>query len=99
MARHARIAYMLQLAERSAQARGYGATPGSPRTVSSVPAGDRPRGLHHLPARAFPNEHAALKVLYLVIRTPRPNRTRVTGTTAGWKKAINALYSEWITGR
>jgi transposase-like protein len=48
----------------------------------------------------FPNEQAALKVLYLVIRTPRPNRANVTGTTAGWKKAINSLvmfYGERIT--
>jgi putative transposase len=48
----------------------------------------------------FPNEQAALKVLYLVIRTPRRNRTNVSGTTTGWKKAINALamyYGERIT--
>jgi transposase-like protein len=50
----------------------------------------------------FPNEQAALKVLYLVIRNPRPNRANVTGTTTGWKKAINALamyYGERITGQ
>jgi putative transposase len=50
----------------------------------------------------FPNDQAALKVLYLVIRTPRPNRANVTGTTTGWKKAINALamyYGERITGQ
>jgi putative transposase len=49
----------------------------------------------------FPNEQAALKVLYLVIRTPRPNRANVTGTTTGWKAAINTLamyYGERITG-
>jgi transposase-like protein len=48
----------------------------------------------------FPNDQAALKVLYLVIRTPRPNRANVTGTTTGWKKALNALamyYGERIT--
>ena len=48
----------------------------------------------------FPNEQAALKVLYLVIRTPHRNRANVTGTTTGWKKAINALamyYGERIT--
>lgn len=39
----------------------------------------------------FPTEQAALKVLYLVIRSPRPNRPNVTGKTAGWKTAINAL--------
>jgi putative transposase len=49
----------------------------------------------------FPTDQAALKVLYLVIRTPRPNRANVTGTTTGWKKALNALamyYGERITG-
>jgi putative transposase len=48
----------------------------------------------------FPDDQAALKVLYLVIRSPRPNRTNVTGTTVGWKKALNALamyYGERIT--
>jgi hypothetical protein len=32
--------------------------------------------------------------------TPRPNRANVTGTTTGWKKALNALvmyYGERIT--
>lgn len=50
----------------------------------------------------FPNDQAALKVLYLVIRTPKPNRTNVTGTTAGWKQALNTLamyYGERITGK
>jgi putative transposase len=49
----------------------------------------------------FPSEQAALKVLYLVIRSPRPNRANVTGKTTGWKKALNALalyYGERITG-
>ena len=49
----------------------------------------------------FPNEQAALKVLYLVIRSPRPNRTNVTGKTGGWKIALNALamyYGDRITG-
>jgi len=48
----------------------------------------------------FPTEQAALKVLYLVIRSPRPNRANVTGKTTGWKTAINALamyYGERIT--
>jgi putative transposase len=48
----------------------------------------------------FPHEQAALKVLYLVIRNPRPNRTNVTGKTTGWKKALNTLamyYGERIT--
>ena len=39
----------------------------------------------------FPNEQAALKVLYLVIRTPQKNRTNVTGGTPGWKAALNSL--------
>ncbi|WKT97592.1 transposase [Micromonospora soli] len=34
---------------------------------------------------------AALKVLYLVIRSPRPNRANVTGKTGGWKQALNSL--------
>jgi hypothetical protein len=34
----------------------------------------------------FPNEQAALKVLYLVIRTPRPNRANVTGTPPDGRK-------------
>lgn len=48
----------------------------------------------------FPNEQAALKVLYLVIRSPISNRTNVTGRTTGWKAALNALalfYGERIT--
>jgi transposase-like protein len=48
----------------------------------------------------FPDDKAALKVLYLVIRSPRPNRANVAGTTVGWKKALNALamyYGERIT--
>src|SRR6185369_16529858 len=48
----------------------------------------------------FPNDQAALKVLYLVIRTPRPNRANVTGKTGGWKAALNALalhYGDRVT--
>ncbi len=48
----------------------------------------------------FPSEQAALKVLYLVIRTPQRNRTNVTGRTAGWKAALNTLamfYGDRIT--
>ena len=48
----------------------------------------------------FPDEQSALKVLYLVIATPRKNRTNVTGGTPGWKEAINALtmyYGDRIT--
>src|SRR4051812_38807090 len=39
----------------------------------------------------FPTDQTDLKVLYLVIRSPRPNRANVTGTTTGWKSAFNAL--------
>jgi putative transposase len=48
----------------------------------------------------FPDDQAALKVLYLVIRTPQHNRTNVTGGTPGWKEALNALtmyYGDRIT--
>lgn len=48
----------------------------------------------------FLDELAALKVLYLVIQSPRKNRTKVTGGTPGWKEAINALtmyYGDSIT--
>ena len=46
-------------------------------------------------------DQAALKVLYLVIRNPHPNRANVTGKTTGWKNALNTLamyYGERITG-
>jgi transposase-like protein len=49
----------------------------------------------------FPNDQAALKVLYLVIRSPRPNRANVTGRTGGWKSVLNTLaiyYGDRITG-
>ncbi|MBA0126734.1 IS256 family transposase [Haloechinothrix sp. YIM 98757] len=48
----------------------------------------------------FPNEQAALKVLYLVIRSPQRNRTNVTGRTPGWKAVLNTLtmfYGDRIT--
>jgi len=48
----------------------------------------------------FPDEQAALKVLYLVIRTPVKNRANVTGATPGWKAAPNSLtmyYGDRIT--
>jgi transposase-like protein len=48
----------------------------------------------------FPTEQSALKVLYLVIRSPIKNRANVTGKTPGWKKALNALalyYGDRIT--
>lgn len=48
----------------------------------------------------FPDEQSALKVLYLVIRSPLKNRANVTGGTPGWKAALNALtmyYGDRIT--
>ena len=48
----------------------------------------------------FPDEQPAMKVLYLVIRTPQKNRLNVTGGTPGWKEALNTLimyYGDRIT--
>ncbi|HEY9562428.1 MAG TPA: IS256 family transposase [Nocardioides sp.] len=39
----------------------------------------------------FPNEQAALKVLYLVAMQRRPNRENLTGKISGWKIILNAL--------
>lgn len=39
----------------------------------------------------FPNEQAALKVLYLVATTRRPNRENLTGRISNWKHALNIL--------
>jgi putative transposase len=39
----------------------------------------------------FPNEQAAMKVLYLVATTRRPNRTGLIGKVNGWKQILNAL--------
>ena len=39
----------------------------------------------------FPNEQAALKVLYLVIQNPLKNRSNITGQVVGWKQALNTL--------
>jgi putative transposase len=39
----------------------------------------------------FPNEQAALKVLYLVAIERRPNRSNPTGKINGWKTILNAL--------
>ena len=58
-----------------------------------VPPGHRRRG-------HFPDEQAALKVLYLVISAPVKNRANVTGATPGWKAALNSLtiyYGDRIT--
>jgi transposase-like protein len=48
----------------------------------------------------FPNDQAALKVLYLVATARRPNRENLTGKINGWKKILNTLtmhYGERIT--
>jgi transposase-like protein len=48
----------------------------------------------------FPNEQAALKVLYLVATQRRPNRENLTGKINGWKQILNALtvhYGDRIT--
>jgi putative transposase len=39
----------------------------------------------------FPNEQAALKVLYLVATERRPNRSNPTGKINSWKPILNAL--------
>lgn len=39
----------------------------------------------------FPNEQAAMKVLYLTVLERRPNRTNPTGQVAGWKAILNTL--------
>ena len=39
----------------------------------------------------FPNEQAAMKVLYLVATTRRTNRENLTGKTNGWKAILNTL--------
>ena len=47
----------------------------------------------------FPNEQAAMKVLYLVATTKRKNRENLTGKTNGWKAILNTLtvhYSDRI---
>jgi transposase-like protein len=39
----------------------------------------------------FPNDQAALKVLYLTIREKVPNKTNPVGQVNGWKSILNAL--------
>ena len=39
----------------------------------------------------FPNEQAAMKVLYLVATTRKVNRENLTGRVNGWKHIFNAL--------
>jgi transposase-like protein len=56
------------------------------------------RAVHH--RGHFPNEQAALKVLYLVATQHKPNRENLSGKINGWKHILNALtvhYGERIT--
>ena len=49
----------------------------------------------------FPNEQAALKVLYLVANQNRPNRSDLVGRINGWKPILNALtihYGDRVIG-
>jgi putative transposase len=39
----------------------------------------------------FPNEQAAVKILYLVAHQRRPGRPNLSGKTNGWKHILNAL--------
>jgi len=39
----------------------------------------------------FPNEQAALKVLYLAVKERRPNRANPNGQINGWKQILNVL--------
>jgi putative transposase len=48
----------------------------------------------------FPNEQAALKVLYLVTQQKRPGRANLVGRTNGWKTILNSLtvhYGDRVT--
>src|SRR5205823_3935077 len=48
----------------------------------------------------FPNEQAAMKILYLVAHQRRPGRSNLIGKTNGWKHILNALtihYGDRIT--
>ena len=49
----------------------------------------------------FPNEQAALKVLYLVAHQHRSGRDNLTGRINGWKTILNTLtihYGDRING-
>jgi transposase-like protein len=48
----------------------------------------------------FPNEQAALKILYLTVLERRPNRSNPTGQINGWKSILNVLaitYGDRLT--
>lgn len=56
------------------------------------------RGVRH--RGHFPNEQAAMKVLYLIATRRRPNRQDLTGRINGWKTILNTLtvhYGDRIT--
>ena len=56
------------------------------------------RGVRH--RGHFPNEQAAMKVLYLIATRTRPNRQDLTGRINGWKTILNTLtihYGDRIT--
>jgi putative transposase len=56
------------------------------------------RGVRH--RGHFPNEQAAMKVLYLIATRRRPNRQDLTGRINGWKQILNTLtvhYGDRIT--
>lgn len=56
------------------------------------------RGVRH--RGHFPNEQAAMKVLYLIAIRRRPNRENMTGQIRGWKTILNTLtihYGDRIT--
>ncbi len=48
-----------------------------------------PRAVRH--RGHFPNEQAAMKILYLVATTKRKNRANLNGKTNGWKTILNTL--------
>jgi transposase-like protein len=39
----------------------------------------------------FPNEQAALKIVYLAVNERRPNRESPTGRIHGWRSILNIL--------
>jgi putative transposase len=43
----------------------------------------------------FPNEQAAMKVLYLVAVERRPNRANPTGRINAWKTILNTLTIQY----
>jgi transposase-like protein len=66
----------------------------TPENPGNIRASRKPGEVH------FPNEQAALKVLYLVATTSQKNRANMTGRISGWKTILNALtvhYGDRIT--